>query len=66
MSAPRVKALDVVRGLADETLRSRFKAMRAPKQEPIAAPQKEADFSEEDEEQLARLYEEETAANGRA
>lgn len=60
---PRKKALEVLHGLADEALRARRK--KAPPPEVKAEP-KEEEFSAEDEEQLAKLYESETAGIGRA
>jgi hypothetical protein len=62
----RKKALEAVRSLADEALRTRFKSMRAPKVEPKAEPKAEPELSDEEQEQLAALYERETSSNGRA
>ena len=65
MDASRKKALEVVKSLADEALRNRWKAKRTPP--PVKVEEKREDeLSDEDTEQLAQLYERETANIGRA
>jgi hypothetical protein len=65
MNQSRKKALEALRGLADEALRSRFASTKAPKAPP-PEPKQDEELSPEDSERLAKFYEEETTPAGRA